>query len=47
MKTLFLYYSYSGKTRAIAEKFAAQESADIAKIKEKDCDLESFEDIKA
>ncbi|MCL2068919.1 MAG: hypothetical protein FWH00_03380 [Oscillospiraceae bacterium] len=34
MKTLILYYSYSGKTRAIAEKLAAQESEDIAEIKD-------------
>ena len=34
MKTLILYYSYSGKTKAIAEKLAAQESADIAEIKD-------------
>ena len=33
MKTLVLYYSYSGKTRAIAGEFAAKETADIVEIK--------------
>jgi len=34
MKTLVLFYSYSGKTKAIAEKLAAEENADIAEIKD-------------
>ncbi|MDR0220412.1 MAG: hypothetical protein LBI54_03280 [Lachnospiraceae bacterium] len=34
MKTLILYYSYSGKTKAIAEKLAAEKSADLAEIKD-------------
>ena len=34
MKTLILFYSYSGKTKAIAQKFAAKESADTAEIKD-------------
>ena len=33
MKTLIIYYSYSGKTKRIAEALAESESADIAEIK--------------
>jgi len=32
MKTLVIYYSYSGHTRAIAHKLAVGESADIVEI---------------
>ena len=32
MKTLILYYSYSGHTKAIAKELAAQEAAEIAEI---------------
>jgi flavodoxin len=34
MKTLILYYSYTGHTKKIAEDLAKKESADIAEIKE-------------
>ena len=34
MKTLVVYYSYSGHTKAIATELAARESADIAEIKD-------------
>ena len=34
MKTLVIYYSYSGHTKAIAEKIAAAESADLAEIRD-------------
>ena len=32
MKTLILYYSYSGSTKTIAEELAAKESAEIAEV---------------
>ena len=35
MKTLIIYYSYTGKTRTIAEELAKKESADIVEVKEK------------
>jgi len=34
MKTLVIYYTFSGHTKAIAEERAGKESADIAEIKE-------------
>ena len=34
MKTLVIFYSYSGNTKAIAMKLAAGKSADIAEIKD-------------
>lgn len=34
MKTLILYYSYTGNTQKIAEELAAKESADIVKIED-------------
>ena len=34
MKTLILFYSYSGKTRVIAQKLAESESADLAELKD-------------
>ena len=43
MKTLVIYYSFSGKTRAIAQDLAAKESYDIAEIK----DVKRFGVIKA
>ena len=33
MKTLILFYSYSGKTKAMAQELAEKESADMAEIK--------------
>jgi flavodoxin len=35
MKTLVIYYSYTGKTKIIAEELAKKESADIVEVKEK------------
>jgi len=35
MKTLVLYYSYSGNTKKIAEELAQKECADIEEIKDK------------
>ena len=43
MKTLVVYYSFSGKTRAIAQDLAAKESYDVAEIK----DVKRFSAIKA
>ena len=34
MKTLVIFYSYTGKTKKIAEELAAQESAGICEIKD-------------
>jgi flavodoxin len=34
MKTLIIFYSYSGSTKAIAEQLATAESADITEIKD-------------
>ena len=34
MKTLLMFYSYTGNTRALAKTLAALESADIAEIKD-------------
>ena len=34
MKTLVLYYSYTGHTKALAEKFAAEEAADLVEIRD-------------
>jgi flavodoxin len=34
MKTLIIFYSYSGKTKAIAEKLAGEKSADLTEIKD-------------
>ncbi len=35
MKTLVVYYSYTGKTKKIAEGLAKKESADVIEVKEK------------
>jgi flavodoxin len=35
MKTLVIYYSYTGKTKRIAEDLAKKESADLIEVKEK------------
>ena len=43
MKTLIIYYSFSGKTRAISEELAKNESFDIAEIK----DAKRFGKLKA
>ena len=34
MKALVIYYSYSGKTKAVAEMQAGKESADLIEVKE-------------
>ena len=34
MKTLIMFYSYSGKTKKIAQELAIKESADIAEVKD-------------
>ena len=34
MKTIVIYYSYSGHSKAIAEKIATEESADIVEIED-------------
>ena len=34
MKTLIIFYSYSGKTKALAQELAAKGSADITEIKD-------------
>ena len=34
MKKLVVYYSFSGKTKALAAEFAARESADIVEVKD-------------
>jgi Flavodoxins len=34
MKTLVIYYSYSGHTKVIAEKIAIDEAADVSEIKD-------------
>lgn len=34
MKTIVLFYSYSGNTKAVAEELAGKENADIAEIKD-------------
>jgi len=43
MSQLIIYYSYSGKTRKIAEELAKKESADIYEIK----DIKPFGKLKA
>jgi len=35
MKTLVIYYSYTGKTKKLAEETAKKENADIIEVKEK------------
>lgn len=35
MKTLVIWYSYTGKTKQIAEDLAKKESADLVEVKEK------------
>jgi Flavodoxins len=34
MKTLVLYYSYTGHTKTLAEKIAAEEAADLVEIRD-------------
>lgn len=34
MKTVVVFYSYSGKTKTVAEKLAEKESADLIEVKE-------------
>ena len=34
MKTLVIYYSYTGKTRAVAERIANESAADIIELKD-------------
>jgi len=34
VKTIVLFYSYSGNTKAVAEKLAAKETVDVAEIKD-------------
>ena len=35
MKTLVMFYSYTGKTRTVANKIAVEENADIIELKDK------------
>ena len=37
MKTLVIFYSYTGHTKALAQKLAADKSADIVEIKDIKC----------
>jgi len=43
MKTLILFYSFSGRTKAIAQEMAEKEALDIVEIK----DVKSFGKLKA
>ncbi|MCL2226473.1 MAG: hypothetical protein FWB97_02445 [Oscillospiraceae bacterium] len=37
MKTLIIFYSYSGKTKAIAQELAIKESAELEEVKDRKC----------
>ena len=45
MKTAIIYYSYTGKTKAISEKKARKEKADLIEVQPISCDLSTYDRI--